>query len=34
MIKKEYITVDNLVECKKDKEVEVFDYDWLNDPDL
>ena len=34
MIKKEYITIDSLVEFNKKKDIEVFDYDWLNDPDF
>ncbi|MDO5556949.1 MAG: single-stranded DNA-binding protein [Clostridia bacterium] len=33
MEKKHYITVSYIREMKPKEKIEVFDYDWLNDPD-
>lgn len=34
MEKKYYITADTIREMKPKEKIEIFDYDWLNDPDF
>ena len=34
MVKKTYIAIDRVSEMQPRKDNEIFDYDWLNDPDL